>query len=66
MPEIRSLSGGSGDGGGGKVGHAYPLRSSSVRASGRAQEGNDKSPRPEKKSDHLIVAMKPVKAGGAK
>ena len=28
--------------------------------------GNDACPMPGEKSDHLIVAMKPVKAGGAK
>jgi hypothetical protein len=66
MPEIRSLSDGSGDGGGGEVGHAYPLRSSLVRASGRIREGNDENPMPRKKSDHFIVAMNPTKVGGAK
>lgn len=33
---------------------------------GRAQGGNDAGSMPGEKSDHLIVARKPVKAGGAK
>lgn len=34
--------------------------------SGRTEEGNDDRPMLREKSDHLIVAMKPGNAGGAK
>jgi hypothetical protein len=49
---------------------AYPKRSLLVLG-GRKGEvspdgGNDMGLTPEEKSDHLIVALKPVKAGGAK
>lgn len=37
----------------------------SVR-NGRRGGGNDDPPMPEEKSDHLVVAMKPGNAGGAK
>ena len=33
---------------------------------GRADEGDDVGPTPVEKSDHLIVVLKPGKAGGAK
>jgi hypothetical protein len=33
---------------------------------GRVQEGNDADSMPGEKSDHPIVARKPVKVGGAK
>ncbi len=45
--------------------HPYPGRSLRVRT-GRAQGGNDARPKLGEKSDHPIVAVKPVKAGGAK
>ena len=44
----------------------YPGRSAWVRASGRLEGGNDDQPMPMQKSDLFVVAMKPVKAGGAK
>lgn len=44
----------------------YPGRSAWVRASGRPEEGNDDRTMPMQKSDLLIVARKPVKAGRAK
>jgi hypothetical protein len=44
----------------------YPERSARVRASGRPEGGNDDQPMPTQKSDLFVVAMKPVKAGGAK
>jgi hypothetical protein len=37
-----------------------------VRASGSPEGGNDDGTRPMQKSDLLIVARRPVKAGGAK
>ncbi len=48
----------------------YPVRSPRVQGScempGRTEGGNDDRSMPVEKSDLLIVAMKPVKAGGAK
>jgi hypothetical protein len=48
----------------------YPKRSLLVLGGGNGEVGlgggNDTSPMPEEKSDHLVVAMKPVKVGGAK
>jgi hypothetical protein len=48
----------------------YPKRSSLVLGGGNGKVGldggNDASPKSEEKSDHPIVAMMPVKAGGAK
>ena len=49
----------------------YPKRSPLILGGGGKGEvgfdgGNDTSPKSEEKSDHLVVAMKPVKAGGAK
>ncbi len=64
-PGIQSRQDGVGGGGDGKSLILTPrdlLRS----GDGRTQEGNDAGPKPEEKSDRLIVAMKPVKAGGAK
>ena len=46
--------------------HPYPGRSFRVHESGSVEGGNDNDAMPEKKSDLLIVAMKPVKVGGAK
>jgi hypothetical protein len=47
------------------ISHSYFKRSPQVRY-GRVEEGNDDDPMPVEKSDLLIVARKPVKAGGAK
>ena len=47
------------------IGHSYFKRSPQVRY-GRVEEGNDDDPMPMEKSDLLILARKPVKAGGAK
>jgi hypothetical protein len=49
----------------------YPKRSLLVLGGGGKGEvgfdgGNDTSPKSEEKSDHLVVATKPVKAGRAK
>ena len=54
--------------GGGGDGKSFILTPRDLLRSGdgRAQEGNDAGSMPEEKSDHLIVAMKPVKADGAK
>jgi hypothetical protein len=46
--------------------HSYPGRSLWVRETGRARGGNDECLRPGEKSDHPIIAMKPVKVGRAK
>ena len=48
------------------IAHPYPKRSPEVHAGGRAFEGNDVCPMLVEKSDHLIVALKPGNAGGAK
>ena len=45
---------------------SYSGRSTWVRASGRPGGGNDNRTTPTGKSDLFIVAVKPVKAGGAK
>ena len=45
---------------------SLPQEISSGPPCGRAQEGNDAGPTPGEKSDHPIVAKKPVKAGRAK
>ena len=42
---------------------SLPRRSFRVHESGSVEGGNDNDAMPEKKSDLLIVAMKPVKAG---
>lgn len=50
--------------------HPYPRRSLLVLGGGKGEVGlnggNDVSPKPEEKSDHSVVAMKPVKTDGAK
>ena len=53
--------------------HSVPLPWETCRGpsghfalSGRLEEGNDDRPRPLQGSDLPVVAMKPVKAGGAK
>ena len=64
-PYIQSRQTGIGGGGGEKSFILTPrdlLRS----GDGRTQGGNDEGSMSEEKSDRLIVAMKPVKAGGAK
>jgi hypothetical protein len=53
-------------GGGGEKSFTLPPRDLLRSGDGRAQEGNDAGSIPEEKSDRLIVAMKSVKADGAK
>jgi hypothetical protein len=48
------------------IDHSYFKRSPQVRFGGRVGEGNDDDPMFVEKSDFLIRAMKPAKAGGAK
>lgn len=48
------------------IDHSYFKRSPQVRFGGRVGEGNDDDPMPAEKSDLLVVAMKLVKASGAK
>ena len=48
------------------IGHSYSKRSPAVRAGGRAEGIENDRPMPREKSDLLIVAMKLVKASGAK
>ena len=64
-PGIQSWQDGSGGGGGGKSFILTP-RDLLWSGDGRACGGNDAGTMPEEKSDRPIVAMKPVKAGGAK
>ena len=64
-PDIQPWQDGSGGGGGGKSFILTP-RDLLWSGDGRTQEGNDAGSMPEEKSDRLIVAMKPVKADGAK
>jgi hypothetical protein len=53
---------------GGSGGTSFVLTQGDLRRSGngRTEEGNDDGPMPAEKSDLLVVAMKPVKVGGAK
>ncbi|MFN7173046.1 MAG: hypothetical protein ACK4P3_09730 [Fimbriimonadaceae bacterium] len=48
------------------IDHSYSKRSLWVRESGRAEGINNDCPKPKEKSDLLVVAMKLVKASGAK
>ena len=64
-PGIQSGQDSSGGGGGEKLFILTP-RDLLWSGDGRAQEGNDAGSMPEEKSDRFVVAMKPVKAGGAK
>jgi len=64
-PGIQSRQTGSG-GGGGEKSFILTPRDLLWSGDGRTQEGSDAGPMPEEKSDRLIVAMKPVKADGAK
>ncbi len=66
MPDIQSRRDGMGGGNGGKLFVLTPgdLRGSAV--SGRRCEGNDALLTSAEESDHLVVAMKPGNAGGAK
>jgi len=64
-PGIQSRQDGNGDGGGGKSFILTP-RDLLWSGDGRAQEGNDAGSMLEEKSDRLVVAMKAVKAVGAK
>ncbi len=53
----------------GAAGHCSPLPrevSMGPPRSGSVGEGNDACAKPMEKSDHLVVAMKPGNAGGAK
>jgi hypothetical protein len=64
----KSIRGRSGIGGGsgGTFSEPYPGRSAWVRASGRPEGGDDDGTKPMQKSDLLIVARRPAKAGRAK
>ncbi len=64
-PGIQSRQAGSG-GGGGEKSFILTPRDLLWSGNGRTQEGNDAGSMLEEKSDRLIVAMKPVNAGGAK
>jgi hypothetical protein len=48
------------------IGHSYSKRSPAVRAGGRTEGIQNDRPMPREKSDLLIVAVKLVKASGAK
>jgi hypothetical protein len=48
------------------IGHSYSKRSLWVRASGRTEGSENDCPKPREKSDLLVLAMKLVKASGAK
>ncbi len=65
-PDIQPLSGRYGGREWQDIDHSYSKRSLWVRDSGRAEGNNNDCPKPLEKSDLLVVAMKPVKASGAK
>ncbi len=63
-PDIQSGQDGIGSGGGGKSCVLTPGDLLGSASCGRT--GGDVGPKPEEKSDHLIRALKPGNAGGAK
>ena len=65
-PEIQSRSRGTGGGGGGTLSVLTQGDLQGSASSGRGGGGNDDPTKPMKKSDHLIVVMKPGNSGGAK
>lgn len=65
-PDIQSRHRGTGDGGGGRLCVLTQGDLHGSAACGRREGGNDDPPKSVERSDHLIVAMKPVNAGGAK
>lgn len=65
-PYIQSGSAGIEDGSGGKRANFTHGDLPRSLLEGRACEGNDKGSMSWEKSDHLVRAMKPVNAGGAK
>ena len=65
-PDIQPLPGRCGGRERQDIDHSYSKRSLWVRASGRAGGSEDDRPRPGEKSDLLVLAMKLVKASGAK
>lgn len=65
-PDIQPLSGRYGGRERQDIDHSYSKRSLWVRDSGRAEGINNDCPKPKEKSDLLVVAMKLVKARGAK
>ena len=65
-PNIQPLSGRYGGRERQDIDHSYSKRSLWVRESGRAEGIEDDCPMPKEKSDLLVVAMKLVKASGAK
>ena len=65
-PNIQSGPRGSGDGEGGTLRRLTQRDLLGSATSGRRGEGNDNPPMSLEKSDHLVVAMKPGNAGGAK
>ena len=65
-PDIRSGSNSSEGGRSETFLNLTPRDLSGSAQRGRTKEGNDQGPMPTEKSDHLIVAMKPSNAGGAK
>lgn len=66
MPDIQSWPGRYGGRERQDIDHSYSKRSLWVRVGGRAEGSEDDRPRPREKSDLLVVAMKLVKASGAK
>jgi hypothetical protein len=65
-PDIQPWSGRCGGRRRQDIGHSYSKRSLWVRERGRAEGIENDRPMPKEKSDLLIVAMKLVKASGAK
>ena len=68
-PEIHSWQDSIGDGNGGKSKRSFILTLRDLVESAQAVDDTEKldvSTMLDEKSDHLIVALKPVKAGGAK
>lgn len=65
-PDIRSWSDSSEDGNGETFLNLTPRDLRGSAYSGRAKGGNDRSPMPTEKSDHLILVLKSGNADGAK
>jgi hypothetical protein len=66
MPDFQSRRDGIGDGGRGKLFVLTPGELGGAALCGGRRGGDNALPTPAEKSDHLVVALKPGNAGGAK